>query len=77
MIEDLKHLGPITFMWEGNKHGEKYIQTVKKEFVSQKGNFAEILMTKIYVKKILFSLTAQVENEDIINDNFNIYELKL
>ena len=62
-IDDIKRLGPLKFMWEGNEHGEKCIQTAKNEFVSKKGNFGEVLIKKIHTKKILSNLSNYDENE--------------
>ena len=51
VIDDIKQLGPLKFVWEGNEHGEKHMQTAKNEFVSKKGNFGEVLIKKIHAKK--------------------------
>ena len=63
VIDDIKRLGPMKFMWEGNEHGEKYIQTAKSEFVSKKVNFGEALIKKTHAKKTLSNLSNYEENE--------------
>ena len=54
MVEDIKGLGPLRFMCEYNNHDEEFIQVVKHEFTSQRGdNYGETLMHKIFMKKLL------------------------
>ena len=76
VIDDIKRMGPLKFMWEGNEHGEKYIQTAKNEFVSKKGNFGEVLIKKICAKKILSNLSNYDENESITNSDSSWFDLK-
>ena len=63
VIDDIKRLGTLKHMWEGNEHGEKHMQTAKSEFVSKKGNFGEILIKKTCAKKVLSNLSKVDENE--------------
>ena len=66
MIDDIKWLGLVQFMREGNHYEEKYMQIAKNEFVSKKGSFSEILINKIYIKKILLHLSNHDANEVLI-----------
>ena len=50
IVKDIERLGPIRFTWEGSMHGEKIIQSAKKEFVIKKGNFCGILTRKNALK---------------------------
>ena len=77
VIDDIKRLGPLKFMWEGNEHGEKYIQTAKNEFASQKGNFGEVLIKKIHAKKILSNLSNYDENEINSSLDSSWFDLKI
>ena len=51
VINDVDNTGLIRFTQEANWHEEKEIQAVKKQFVSQKSNFGEILVNKLHTKK--------------------------
>ena len=51
MFRDIDNNSPIPFTWEGNKNREKGIQTAKEEFISQRGNFGEAMVNKIYKKR--------------------------
>ena len=73
IINDVDETGPIRFTWEGNWHGEKGIQAVKEQFISQKGNFGEILINKIYTKKILDHLSPEESIELEIPSKFRNY----
>ena len=59
IINNVDETSPIRFTWEGNWYGEKRIQAVKDQFISQKGNFGKILINKIYTKKILDHLSPE------------------
>ena len=48
----------------------------KSESASKKGNFGEILMSKICTKRILQHLSNTNANKEYNNDNSNYYELK-
>ena len=61
VINDVDEYGPIRFTWEGNWHGEKGIQAVKEQFISQKGNFGEILINKMHAKKIESSKSRRLD----------------
>ena len=72
MIDNINRLDLVLFIWEGDEYGEKFIQTAKNEFVSKKGNFREIFMTKTHTKKILHYLSNNNANkEDDIDDSSN------
>ena len=47
-----------------------------KKFVSKRGNFAEILMKKIYTKKVLLYLSNYNKNEKDTKLNLSRFELK-
>ena len=52
-IDDVKIVGPVRCMWEGNMHGEKHMQIGKSELTFQRGdNHREILTKKIHTKNI-------------------------
>ena len=53
VAEDIDKTDPIRHAWEVNNHSEKGMQPNKENFVSQKGNFAEILLKKSHAKKVL------------------------
>ena len=42
VISDVDFSGPVRFTWEENWHGEKGIQAVKEQFVSQKVNLVRL-----------------------------------
>ena len=73
IIRDIEFGGPIRFTWEGNWHGEKGIQPVKEQFVSQKGKFGEVMINKLYTNKVLEHLSpnASMESENV--SQFNNY----
>ena len=51
-IDDIKRVGLVRLMWEGNNHGEKFIQVAKYELTRQRGyNHGEILMREVLIKK--------------------------
>ena len=52
MIEDVDKSGPTRRAWEENNHREKGMRLNEENFISQKGNFGEILLNKSYTKKI-------------------------
>ena len=51
VIENVDKTGLIRHVWEANNHGEKCAQPNKKNFISKKSNFAEILLNKSDAKK--------------------------
>ena len=53
VAEGVNKTGLIRCMWEANNHREKGVQPNRENFVSQKGNFAEILLNKSHAKKVL------------------------
>ena len=62
-VDDLRRNELFRGIVEGNAHSEKYIQNVKNEFTNKKGKFGEILLKKIYTKKVLSYLTKGIDND--------------
>ena len=73
VINDADEHGPIRFTQEGNWHGEKGIQAVKEQFISQKGNFGAILINKMHAKKNLHHLSPEDSIEYEIPTKFRNY----
>ena len=61
----------VTYAQEGNGHGEKVIQTAKGEFLSQKVNFGEAMVTKMFMKNVLQLLSQNKSNALEIPNHFN------
>ena len=63
-IDDIKKLGPVRFMWEGNMHGEKHMQIRKAEFTSHRGdNHGKNIDKEDLHKKILSKLSEFDDNK--------------
>jgi len=73
IINDTDNTGPVRFTWEANWHGEKGIQAVKDLFVSQKGNFGEILINKLYANKVLDYLSPEENVESDVGSKLRNY----
>ena len=73
VINDTDNTGPVRFTWEANWHGEKGMQAVKDLFVSQKGNFGEILINKLHANKVLDHLSPEENVESDIGSKFRNY----
>ena len=56
-----------------NWHGEKGTQAVKEQFVSQKGNFGEIIINKLCTNKVLDHLSPEDSIESEIPSKFRNY----
>ena len=76
IVKDIERLGCIIFTWERSTHREKFIKTAKKELASKKGNFGDILMRKICLKKIPKYLSSNDENDEDDKHNPKNYEIK-
>ena len=75
VINDIDERGPITLQWEANHHGEKGIQIPKEKFVSQKGNFGEIMIHKMCIEKVLDHLSQAGSSEVESCNKFRNYML--
>ena len=63
-VDDIKILGPVRFLLEGNIHEEKHMQLGKAEFNAQRGdNHGEILTKNVHTKKILGKLSKFDDNK--------------
>ena len=77
VFRDIDNNSPIPFTWEGNKYGEKGIQTAKEEFVSQRGNFGEAMVNKIYKKKVLEHFNSKDTDDIEVTNKFKTYKIEL
>ena len=41
VIDDIKRLGTLKHMWEGNEHGEKYMQTANSDLLVRKATLVK------------------------------------
>ena len=76
MFRDINNNSPIPFMWEGNEHGEKGIQAIKEEFVSQRENFGKAIVNKIYKKKVLKHFNSKDTDDIEVTNKFKTYEIE-
>ena len=53
LFKNIKRVGFLGHIWNGNEHSEKGIQQVKNDFANTKGKFAGNLMEKLYSNKIM------------------------
>ena len=76
MLDDIRGLSPVDWMWEGSMHGEKHIQTCKHEFESKKGNFGQTLIDKTCTTNILQHLSSNIEFNQEDKYNYDNSEIK-
>ena len=70
----------MSYGWDGNENGEKWIQPVKKEFVSKKGKFAIDMIEKFCSKETMKNLSNEIDCDskafcDISNNRINITKI--
>ena len=77
VMKDVDINGLVCFIQEGNGHREKGTKTAKDMFINQKGNFGEVMVMKMYMKKILQHLSKDNSNKTEIKNRFKKYKIDL